>query len=101
MKYSKIKKISVERKECYDLTIENNHNFICNGHVIHNSGYRGEIGVLLHNASQNPFKISYGERIAQGVIQVVEQKEKIAFKKVQELPASKRGTDGFGSTGLV
>ena len=62
------------------------------------SGYRGELKVLLINTDPSePFDIVRGERIAQLVIQKVEQVE---FDEVDSLPSSERGEGGFGSTGL-
>lgn len=61
------------------------------------AGYRGEIMVILVNHDRtNPVKISRGDRIAQLVVQRVEQAE---FHVVEELPDSRRGTGGHGSTG--
>ena len=61
------------------------------------SGYRGELKVLLVNTdSKEDFKIEVGERIAQLVIQKVEQAE---FLLVEELDETKRGEGGFGSSG--
>ncbi|MGS2614518.1 dUTP diphosphatase [Micromonospora sp. LZ34] len=61
------------------------------------AGYRGEILVNLINHDRDvPAKISRGDRIAQLVIQRVEQ---AVFQPVVELPASRRGTGGHGSTG--
>ena len=60
------------------------------------SGYRGEIKVLLINHDRVPVTIARGERIAQLVVQRVERAELI---EVQELPPSERGAGGFGSTG--
>jgi dUTP pyrophosphatase len=61
------------------------------------SGYRGELKVLLVNTDPSePFLVKRGERIAQLVIQRVEH---CRFVPVDELPASSRGANGFGSTG--
>jgi dUTP pyrophosphatase len=61
------------------------------------SGYRGELKVLLVNTDPNtPFEVRRGERIAQLVIQRVEV---VQFAEVDELPDSERGEGGFGSTG--
>jgi len=61
------------------------------------SGYRGELKVLLVNTdSQRDYEVKRGERIAQLVIQRVEH---CAFVAVDELPSSTRGEGGFGSTG--
>ena len=58
--------------------------------------YRGEIGVILVNLSNDVFEITDGERIAQLVIAKHEQAEWI---EVEELDSTQRGTGGFGSTG--
>ncbi len=58
--------------------------------------FRGEVGVILYNTSDKVFEIKRGDRIAQGVINEVPCS---IFKAVDELPASDRGTNGFGSTG--
>ena len=58
--------------------------------------YRGEVGVILTNFGREPFVVRRGERIAQLVIAPVVRAE---LKFVPELPASKRGAGGFGSTG--
>ena len=62
------------------------------------SGYRGELKVLLVNTDPNvPFEVNRGERIAQLVIQEVEQAE---FIVTEDLPETERGDGGFGSTGV-
>ena len=61
------------------------------------SGYRGEIGVVLANLSGQDYKIEKGQKIAQMLIQKVERME---IEEVKELSETKRGADGFGSTGL-
>ncbi len=62
------------------------------------SGYRGELKVLLINTDPNePFIVRQGDRIAQLVLQKVEQ---ASFVKVDKLPESSRGSGGFGSTGI-
>ena len=60
------------------------------------AGYRGEIMVTLYNSSTEKFEIEVGDRIAQLLIQSVEQANFIA---VDQLPDSDRGQAGFGSTG--
>jgi dUTP pyrophosphatase len=61
------------------------------------SGYRGEIKVLLVNTDPTAdFEVERGERIAQLVIQAVVH---ASFVAVAELPASERGHEGFGSSG--
>ncbi|HKW93192.1 MAG TPA: dUTP diphosphatase [Methylomirabilota bacterium] len=60
------------------------------------SGYRGEVGVLLVNHGTQPARIEKGERIAQLVIQPVARARLV---EVSELAPSARGAGGFGSTG--
>lgn len=58
--------------------------------------YRGEIGVVLINLSQDPFVVNDGERIAQMVIARHEQGE---FIEVEVLDETERGEGGYGHTG--
>ena len=60
------------------------------------SDYRGEIRVLLMNMGDDPFTITFGDRIAQLVFAPVARAE---FEEVKSLDATKRGAGGFGSTG--
>ncbi|PKA82887.1 dUTP pyrophosphatase [Ulvibacter sp. MAR_2010_11] len=60
------------------------------------SDYRGEIGVILVNLSNEPFTIENGERIAQLVIA---KHERAVWEEVNELAETTRGAGGFGSTG--
>jgi dUTP pyrophosphatase len=60
------------------------------------SDYRGELQVILINHGLEPFEVQRGDRIAQLLVQRVEQ---VVFREVTQLPASSRGTGGFGSTG--
>ena len=59
--------------------------------------YRGEVGVLLVNLSNEDFVIENGERIAQLVFA---KHETVTWAEVSELNESDRGTGGFGSTGV-
>jgi len=59
--------------------------------------YRGEIGVILANLSNETFVVENGERIAQMVIAKHERAEWI---EVEVLSETERGTGGFGSTGV-
>lgn len=62
-------------------------------------GYRGEIRVcLLNTDSDEPIRLSRGDLIAQLVVQRVAHAE---FELLDELPASRRGQGGHGSTGGV
>lgn len=59
--------------------------------------YRGEIGVILINLSNEEFTVENGERIAQLVIAKHERAE---WLEVTELSETSRGEGGFGSTGI-
>ena len=59
--------------------------------------YRGEVGVLLINLSQEDFVVNDGERIAQMVIARHEQAE---FVEVDVLNETERGEGGYGHTGV-
>ncbi len=58
--------------------------------------YRGEIGVLLVNLSNETFIIEDGERIAQ---MVIAKHENVVWEEVEMLNDSERGAGGFGHTG--
>ncbi len=60
------------------------------------SDYRGELMVALINLGTETFQVTRGMRIAQLVVARVERP---AFQLVEALPASVRGSGGFGSTG--
>lgn len=59
--------------------------------------YRGEVGVLLINLSQEAFEITSDMRIAQ---MVVASCERVAWAEVENLDDTVRGSGGFGSTGV-
>lgn len=58
--------------------------------------YRGEYHIILLNTSNEPYVVKKGDKIAQFLIQKVENPEII---EVEELSNTKRGKGGFGSTG--
>lgn len=58
--------------------------------------YRGEIGIILINLSQEPFVIQDGERIAQ---MVVARYEQARWNAVESLDDTERGDGGFGHSG--
>jgi dUTP pyrophosphatase len=60
--------------------------------------YRGEIGVILINLSNEPFTINSGDRIAQLVIA---KHERADWQQVESLTETERGAGGFGSTGTA
>lgn len=59
--------------------------------------YRGELKVLAVNHGDEPFVINHGDRVAQMIIAPVTQAQ---VQEVNELPETKRGDGGFGSTGV-
>ena len=59
--------------------------------------YRGEVGVVLVNLSNEDFLIEPGERIAQ---MVVARHEQVEFEPVEELDETERGAGGYGHTGV-
>lgn len=61
------------------------------------AGYRGEVGVILINHSKQTFKVLKGMKIAQMVIAPVIHSE---IEEVNDLSETRRGKDGFGSTGV-
>ena len=60
--------------------------------------YRGEVGIILINLGEKPLQITRGMRIAQMVIAPVIQAD---FREVTDLPQTRRGSGGFGSTGTA
>ena len=61
------------------------------------SGYRGEVGVILANFGEADFQVKKGDKIAQIVIAPVTQPEIVETTEVDE---TDRGSGGFGSTGV-
>ena len=59
--------------------------------------YRGEVGVLLVNLSQEKFVVNDGERVAQ---MVIARHETADFVEVAELDETERGAGGYGHTGV-
>lgn len=58
-------------------------------------GYRGELGVILHNLGRQPFDVHAGDRIAQ---MIIARYERVEWEE-SELQDSTRGEGGFGSSG--
>ncbi|HEX2644843.1 MAG TPA: dUTP diphosphatase [Thermoanaerobaculia bacterium] len=61
------------------------------------SDYRGEVGVILINLGDQPFRLQRGDRIAQLVLAPV---ERVEWEEADSLENSQRGPGGFGSTGV-
>ena len=59
--------------------------------------YKGDIGVILYNSSNQIFKVFNGDRIAQLVVSIVTQVE---IEETSELSDTERGEGGFNSTGI-
>lgn len=60
------------------------------------SSYRGELGVILINHSNETYSVKKGERVAQIVLSKV---EKMLLEEIEELSSTERGSGGFGHTG--
>ena len=61
------------------------------------SGYRGEVGVILANFGSEGFAVAKGDKIAQIVVAPVTQ---AAVEEAYEIDETDRGAGGFGSTGV-
>lgn len=72
------------------------HSIHCLAGVI-DSGYRGEVGVVMKNLGESEVNIEKNMRIAQMLIQPVASAELV---EVDDLDESERGVGGFGSTGM-
>ena len=79
------------------LALKNNL-FVLNSPGTLDSDYRGEICIILANFGKNDFVVTDGMRLAQ---MVISKYEKVEIKEVFELSDTKRGTGGFGSTGII
>ena len=70
---------------------------VLNADGVIDSGYRGEVSVILINHGPEKFKINFNDRIAQLIIQKVNM---IEWNEVENLSESQRGEGGFGHTGV-
>ena len=70
--------------------------FVANSPGTLDSGYRGEVKIILFYAGKESFHIKRGERIAQMVINKLPE---VVLEQVEVLSNSSRGSGGFGSTG--
>lgn len=61
------------------------------------SGYRGEVGVILANFGDGDFEVKKGDKVAQIVVAPVVQAE---IEEANEIDETDRGAGGFGSTGV-
>ena len=69
---------------------------LCNSIGLIDAGYRGEIMAAVDNVKQEKYEIDMGQRLFQIVSM---DGGPISFELTDELSQTKRGTDGFGSTG--
>ena len=69
---------------------------VLNSDGVIDPGYRGEVGVILINHSDEDFQIERGDRIAQ---LIVEKYEVVEWEEVDDLDETVRGAGGFGHTG--
>ncbi len=69
---------------------------LANGIGVIDSDYRGPLQVTLYNTTETPYTVHSGDRIAQLLVMPVARP---AIRVVDALPATERGTGGFGSTG--
>lgn len=70
---------------------------LANGIGTIDSDYRGEIKIILINFGNQPFVVNKGDRIGQLVFL---KYERVQFKLVDKLDETKRGSGGFGHTGI-
>lgn len=62
-------------------------------------GYRGNLGIVLFNLSDEPFTVKPGDRVAQLILEKIA--DDVSIKMVPKLTASARGAGGFGSSGTA
>ena len=65
------------------------------------SNYRGEVGIIIVNLSNEPYTINSGDRIAQAVIMNVINPNFSKLVNKDNLTETERGSSGFGSTGKI
>lgn len=100
MTTTKIKNIIKSKKMTFDISVKNNHNFFCNGHLIHNCGYTGEIKVIVFNTNPQEFLITKGMKVAQAVLSPVVNGRWVELTQVETIKEKDRNSAGFGSTGI-
>ena len=74
--------------------------FVLNSPGTVDSDYRGEIKIILHNTSKDPFIVKIGDRIAQMVLCPVFQATFEDVDSLSDLSLTDRGHGGFGHTGV-
>lgn len=74
--------------------------FVLNSPGTVDSGYIGEIKVILFNTNNSEYKILKGAKVAQAVISPVLSGKWVNLQKVDNINDKNRGSNGFGSTGI-
>lgn len=74
--------------------------FVLNSPGTVDSGYQGEIKVILFNTTNERIKINKGQKIAQAVLCPVVNGKWVNLVKVNNIDKKDRNDNGFGSTGL-
>jgi dUTP pyrophosphatase len=95
--------VSVELPDEYEMQIRPRSGLSAKYDILHilgtiDSDYRGDIGIIIKNIGEVGFAVGAGERIAQAVFNKVELPVLI---EVDEIGETKRGSGGFGHTGIV
>jgi len=75
--------------------------FVLNSPGTVDSGYLGEVKVILFNTNSEPFTITKGMKVAQAVLCPVVGGKWVELINTESLPTKDRGDNGFGSTGIV
>lgn len=72
------------------------HDLECTNAGVIDENYRGNIGIKLYNNSDSIYRITAGDRIAQGIVILI---PKFEIEEVSELDDTDRGSSGFGDSG--
>lgn len=93
--------IAVEIPSGYEGVVRGRSGLAAKGISVHvgtiDETYRGDVGVIMTNHSDEPFYIEKGNRIAQFTVKPV---LRVELEEVQELSSTERGTQGYGSSGI-
>lgn len=93
--------IGIQVPRGYEVQIRPRSGLTAEGIIVHlgtiDQDYRGEVCAIATNLTNNAYDVTWGQRIAQMVVLPV---AKVRFVKKINLNKTKRGTGGFGSTGI-
>ena len=73
---------------------------VLNSHGTVDSGYLGEVKVILFNVNNHEVKINKGMKVAQAVLSPVVNGKWVSLEERNEINEKDRGSNGFGSTGI-